>query len=144
MKYALTAGSLSRVVLVVAIATAVACAPSGDEAQQNAGTESAAAGGGYTDVSAEQLNGLLAANDLVLVNVHTPRAGDIPETDLHIPYDEIEERTREIPGGKDARIVLYCRSGHMSARAAATLVSLGYTNVYNLVGGMQAWPAAGY
>jgi rhodanese-related sulfurtransferase len=32
----------------------------------------------------------------------------------------------------------------LSAHAAATLASLGCTNVYNVVGGMQAWEAAGY
>jgi rhodanese-related sulfurtransferase len=117
--------------------------PRGSVDSQLAGDRRDDVAGRYVDITADELAEMLTSKDFVLVNVHTPFAGEIDGTDLHIPYDEIGRRAAEIPGGQDARIVLYCRSGNMSAEAAETLTSAGYTGVYNLIGGMQAWQAAG-
>jgi rhodanese-related sulfurtransferase len=100
-------------------------------------------GGSYTDVSVAELQTMLANKDFTFVNVHIPFEGDIAKTDVSIPYDQIDQNLDKLPSDKNAKIALYCRSGRMSAIAAKTLVGLGYTNLWNLSGGMVAWEQAG-
>jgi rhodanese-related sulfurtransferase len=100
-------------------------------------------GGSYMNVTPTELQNMLANKDFTFLNVHIPFEGNIPGTDLSIPYDQITQNLDKLPD-KSAKIVLYCRSGRMSAIAAETLVGLGYTNSWNLDGGMVAWEQAGF
>jgi rhodanese-related sulfurtransferase len=102
------------------------------------------AGGSYQNVTPTELNTIMKNKDFVFVNVHIPFAGNIANTDLSIPYDRIGQNLSQLPSDKDAKIVLYCRSGRMSVIAAERLVSLGYTNIWNLDGGMVDWEKAGF
>jgi rhodanese-related sulfurtransferase len=101
-------------------------------------------GGYYTNVSLALLQQMLARKDFLLINVHVPYEGELPGTDLLIPFDEVELRTKLLPRDQGAKILLYCRSGNMSDTAARTLVRLGYRNVWHFPGGMNAWKAAGF
>ena len=103
-------------------------------------------GGSYQNISPAELNTMLKSKDFVFVNVHIPFAGNIANTDLSIPYDQIStsENLSQLPADKSAKIVLYCRSGRMSEIAAEELVSLGYSNIWNLDGGMVDWEQAGF
>ena len=98
---------------------------------------------GYIDINAAQLAGMMEDEEFTLVNVHIPYAGDIPETDLSIPYNTITDHLDQLPG-KDAPIVLYCLGGPMSRTAALALVAEGYTNVLDLNHGMVGWERSGY
>jgi rhodanese-related sulfurtransferase len=102
--------------------------------------------GSYQNISPDQLNVMLKNKDFVFVNVHIPFEGNIVDTDLSIPYDQISapENLSQLPTDKNAKIVLYCRSGRMSQIAAEELVKLGYTDIWNLDGGMVEWEQAGY
>ena len=97
---------------------------------------------GFMDLSVEQLAKSMASKNFTLVNVHVPDQGSLPKTDLSIPFDQVRGNMDKLPG-KDTPIVLYCRSGGMSAQAAAELAAAGYTNLYELGGGFDAWKAAG-
>ena len=86
---------------------------------------------------------MLADADTFVVNVHVPDQGAIAGTDAAIPYDEVRDRSAELPQDLDAPLAVYCKSGRMSAEAVRTLRDLGYTDVVELRGGMDAWAAAG-
>jgi rhodanese-related sulfurtransferase len=136
-------------VLLLALAVS-AC--TGGNAQPPAGAASKAqvqevsvqGAGSYRDVNVAGLVEMLQSKDFPLVNVHIPYEGEIENTDLFIPYNEITAHLDQLSADRDARIVLYCRSDNMSGMAARELVKLGYTDVWNLKGGFVAWKAEGH
>lgn len=105
---------------------------------------SAAAPSAYTDVSPSELAAMLENKDFVLINTHVPYEGEIEQTDLFLPYDQAAELIDQLPADKAAKIVVYCRSDRMSRIAADAWAAAGYTNLYNLAGGFEAWEQAGY
>ena len=55
-----------------------------------------------------------------------------------IPNESIANEEPKLLPDKDARIMVYCRSGNRSAQAAEKLIKMGYTNVYDF-GGIKNW-----
>jgi rhodanese-related sulfurtransferase len=89
----------------------------------------------------------LREKGFLLVDVRTEQEnamGAIPGTDLNIEYREIGARHRELGVGLEDHIVVYCQSGKRGNIAADTLTDLGYKNVYNIRGSVNAWLEAGY
>jgi sulfur-carrier protein adenylyltransferase/sulfurtransferase len=60
-----------------------------------------------------------------------------------VPPSEVTARIDELAPDTGKRVVLYCRSGNRSARAAEELADLGYTNLAHLTGGILAWQEQG-
>lgn len=67
---------------------------------------------------------------------HAPRGMLEFYADESLPYHRPEF-------DKNKRIILHCASGGRSALAAATLKSMGYTNVAHMDGGLKAWKESG-
>lgn len=108
-----------------------------------AGQEIAVEGGTYTELTVPEFRAMMDQPNTFVVNVHVPFEGDLPDTDASIAFDHIQEHLDQLPADKNAKILLYCRSGRMGTIAATTLAKLGYSRVYNLTGGFNAWKAAG-
>jgi rhodanese-related sulfurtransferase len=118
----------------------VAC---GGSADPPLGVEVSTDSGTYNEITVAELNPLLDDPQFVVVNTHVPFEGDIPGTDLSIPFDQIEANLDQLPDPQ-AKVVVYCKGEGMSTIAAETLTQLGYTSVYKVDGGMVAWEEAGY
>lgn len=136
---------LTLVVLTSSVLAACGAQPAAPSAGPATGAPVSVEGGTYLDVTPAQLAEMLQSKDFVFINTHIPYEGEIEQTDAFVPFEEGgPQRVSEYPADRDAKIVLYCRSGRMSSIVAAELVKAGYTRVWNLAGGMIAWEQAGY
>ena len=75
----------------------------------------------------------------VIVDVREPAefaAARLPQGRL-LPLGQLPERHRELDPSAD--IVVMCKAGGRSQRAADFLASAGFSRISNLVGGMDAW-----
>jgi sulfur-carrier protein adenylyltransferase/sulfurtransferase len=82
---------------------------------------------------------LKAGNKIRLVDVRTPielKVCSIPGSE-YVPLEGIAKKLKEWE--KDEEIVFYCRVGNRAAKALQQAKSAGFTHVYNLQGGLNAW-----
>ncbi|MFN2483653.1 MAG: molybdopterin-synthase adenylyltransferase MoeB [Candidatus Limnocylindria bacterium] len=87
----------------------------------------------------------LAGEGATIIDVREPAewaAGHIPEATL-VPVGEVAEKIADVVPDRDAPILLHCAVGARSARAAQTLLSMGYTNVVSLREDIRKWAARG-
>ncbi|MBS3074749.1 rhodanese-like domain-containing protein [Candidatus Pacearchaeota archaeon] len=79
-----------------------------------------------------------------VINTHAPYMGEIEGTDLVIEdWENVASHASRLPQDREKPILVYCRSGRMSASAVQQLKELGYKKVYDLEGGMNAWMESG-
>lgn len=110
---------------------------------------------GVENVTVEEARELIEEDDVFVLDVRTPSefnsshiegATLIPVTNAFgsnlSPDSLLEARINEVP--KNKKILVYCRSGHRSTSASKILVAAGYSDIYNMQGGITAWISAGY
>jgi adenylyltransferase/sulfurtransferase len=96
---------------------------------------------GIPQITVEQLKQKLDnKEDIFVLDVREPHEYPIANLGAPlIPVGEIERRVGELADQKNREIVVHCRSGARSQKAALTLKQAGFTNVSNLAGGILAW-----
>jgi len=96
---------------------------------------------GIPQVTVEQLKKKMDAKEnFFLLDVREPH--EVPIASLGaplIPVGSIESRINELAEHKNDEIIIHCRSGARSQKAALALKAAGFTNVSNLAGGILAW-----
>lgn len=125
--------------LVLLLSVLVACATPAPATVANVPGEVLEA-----DLSPETVEALWKDGAITIIDVREDsefKAGHIPGA-LWIPLGELPQRLDEVP--TDAPVVTVCRSGNRSAQALRLLQNQGFENAHNMLGGMNAWSAAGY
>lgn len=98
------------------------------------------------DVEVDEFRKLTKDRPGTILDVRTPQEvaeGKIPgAVVINIMDSDFATRVAEFDKGKP--VYVYCKAGGRSANASQKLINMGYTDVYNLLGGMDAWKAKGY
>ncbi len=98
--------------------------------------------GVYQKITAQEAKAIIdGEEDVMILDVRTDseyRAGHI-EGSVLLPHTEIKEKAYQILPDKNAKILVYCRTGIRSAQGSNFLLEMGYTNVYDF-GGIIDWP----
>lgn len=134
---------LARVTPILLLLVLAAC-NSAPAASPTATVSPSPTPGGYQTLTIDAFADILAKNksQYKVVNVHIPYEGEIEGTDSQVAYNNLDALMSALPD-RDAQIILYCRSGSMSAIASRALAEKGYTRVFDVPGGMVAWEASG-
>ena len=132
----------ASIAALVALLFVTGCADDTESTAGSSASTTVVAASGAKLVGPAAFEQRVATAGVVTINVHVPDEGSIAGTDLTIPYTDISTTT-ELPSDHTTPLAVYCRSGNMSASAVRDLISLGYTDVVELEGGMQAWTASG-
>jgi rhodanese-related sulfurtransferase len=109
---------------------------------------------GFENISVQEAKEMVEKGNVFILDVRTPEefnsshikgAALVPVSNAfgsNLRSDRLlEARIDEVPRKK---ILVYCRTGRRSNTASTMLVNAGYSEVYNMEGGITSWIGAGY
>ncbi len=104
-------------------------------------TDVAADGEGFARLGVTEIKSKLDSGWAPFVlDVRKPHEADIVKlgfADTLIPHESVGHELKRIPQDRD--ILVHCKMGGRSAKAAKVLIESGYANVTNMEGGITAW-----
>ncbi len=95
---------------------------------------------GYQQITQEKAKRIIDNEEVIILDVREEFEYDEShiENSVLIPLGEITSRAEEVLTDKNAKILVYCRSGRRSKHASIILAMLGYKNIYEF-GGILTW-----
>jgi len=98
------------------------------------------------DINAEKFHQLIEKGDGIIIDVRTSQEFNsghiIDATNIDFYSEDFTDKLKIVR--KDVPIYVYCRSGGRSSSAANKMEKLGFTKVYNMIGGIGSWQSEGY
>ena len=79
--------------------------------------------------------------DITIIDVREPHEyikGHI-ENSVNIPLGKLDDHLTQLADKKNSPLIVVCQSGTRSVPACKTLSKSGFTEIYNITGGMQSW-----
>jgi rhodanese-related sulfurtransferase len=98
------------------------------------------------EMNVDQLKALQASGEkFTLIDVREDNEWDAGHATgaVHLSKGVIEREIEKAAPSKDTKLVLYCGGGSRSALATDSLMKMGYSNAFSLVGGLGAYSKAG-
>ena len=102
-------------------------------------------GKAFKNIGVAEFDKLRQQTNSVVLDVRTPKeftAGHIPGA-VNIDWNGADFQTKVSALDKSKTYLVQCAVGGRSAKAADKMMTLQFTNVYNLEGGIKAWEKAG-
>lgn len=117
------------------------CSSGTSSSNSQASSSGSSSSDGYTTISVDEAKALIDAGGVTIVDVRTQseyESAHIPGAVL-VTLDTIGTSQPQALPDLNAKLLVYCRTGVRSAQASAALAKIGYTQVYNMSGGITAW-----
>ena len=99
---------------------------------------------GFKELTPAMLTQLINRDNAMVFDL-SPKAdfekGHVPGA-KHVAIDQFDPESQTLTRIKDRHVVMVCKSGHMSIKAAKRLRKAGFTKVHTLGGGTEAWRRA--
>ena len=83
----------------------------------------------------------------IVIDIRTPEeyaAGHLEAVNMHLDYYAPGFKDQLAKLDKDAKYLIYCRSGHRSGITLGIMKNMGFTDFHHIEGGINAWIAAGW
>lgn len=142
----------TSILLIFSALIIISCSPSEGEAQTNKPNTKAESSAPAQSITKPVLlnpadfeQKVKATPEAQLIDVRTPgevAAGKLPAcTNINYSSDNFKDQLASLDKSKP--VFVYCAVGGRSGRAANMLSQMGFSEVYDLDGGIKAWQLAG-